>query len=244
MTLNGKIILVTGGANGIGAATARECAARGATVLIADRDQANGSAVAAEIGAPFFPVDVTDERSVQALFAQIAARYHKLNVVLHTAGILKGAFVPLQDFSAATWHQVLDVNTFGSFLCAKHALPLLTAAGGGVLVLVSSMAAIVTSSSYAYGASKAALNNLGNALATNLAPANIRVNVVSPGGIDTEMKRSVIAAELEKKGKSLETDFAQAVSDSGLGAPEGVARVLAWLASDEADYVRGVVYTR
>jgi NAD(P)-dependent dehydrogenase (short-subunit alcohol dehydrogenase family) len=139
---------------------------------------------------------------------------------------------------------VLDVNTFGSFLCAKHAVPLLTAAGGGVLVLVSSMAAIGVSSSYAYGASKAALNNLGNALMTNLAPLNIRVNTVAPGGIDTEMKRSVIAAELALKGKSIDTDLADSVHASGLGNPEGVAKVLAWLASDDADYVRGLLYTR
>jgi len=122
--------------------------------------------------------------------------------------------------------------------------PLLTAAGGGVLVLVSSMAGVGVSSSYAYGASKAALNNLGNALAANLAPANIRVNVVAPGGIDTSMKRSVIAADLERQGKTAEADMAQAVSQSGLGDPAGVARVLAWLASDDADYVRGLLYTR
>ena len=244
MTLNGKIILVNGGANGIGAATAIECAARGATVIVADRDEVNGASTAAKLGSPFIPVDVTDEPSVQAMYAQIAARYGRLHVVLHTAGILKGAFVPLQDFAAATWHQVLDVNTFGSFLCAKHAVPLLTAAGGGVLVLVSSMAAIGVSSSYAYGASKAALNNLGNALMTNLAPLNIRVNTLAPGGIDTGMKRSVIAAELAQKGKSIETDLADSVQASGLGNPEGVAKVLAWLASDDADYVRGLLYTR
>jgi len=244
MTLNGKIILVSGGANGIGAATALECAARGATVIVADHDAANGAAVAAQIGAPFIAVDVTDETSVQALFAQVAAQFGRLNVVLHTAGILKGAYVPLQDFTTATWHQVLDVNTLGSFLCAKHAVPLLTAAGGGVLVLVSSVAAVAVSSSYAYGASKAALNNLGNALATNLAAANIRVNTVAPGGIDTAMKRGVIAAELEKQGKSIDTDLADAVHASGLGDPAGVAKVLAWLASDDADYVRGLVYTR
>ncbi len=244
MTLTGKIILVNGGANGIGAATAQECAARGATVIVADRDEANGAAMAAKLNAPFFAVDVTDEASVQAMYAQIAARYGKLNVVLHTAGILKGAYVPLEDFSAATWHQVVDVNSLGSFLCAKHAVPLLTAAGGGVLVLVSSMAGVGVSSSYAYGASKAALNNLGNALAANLAPANIRVNVVAPGNIDTSMKRSVIAADLERQGKTDAAELAQAVSAFGLGQAAGVARVLAWLASDDADYVRGLLYTR
>ena len=241
--LNGKIILVTGGANGIGAAAARECATRGATVVVADRDAAAGSVTAAALGAPFIPVDVTDEDSVKALYAEVTARYGRLNVLLHTAGILKGAFVPLEDFTTALWHQVLDVNTLGSLLCAKHAVPLLTAAGGGVIVLVSSVAAVGVSSSYAYGASKAALNNLGNALTTNLAPAGIRVNTLAPGGINTAMKRAVIAAELEKKGLP-ESASAQAANAQGLGEPEGVGKVLAWLASDDADYVRGLVTTR
>src|SRR5690349_12416083 len=112
MTLKDKIILVTGGGNGIGAATARECAAQGATVIVADRDAANGAAVAAQFGGQFIAVDVTDEASMQALYTQIAEKHGKLNAVLHTAGILKGAYVQLTDFSSETWHQVLDVNTF------------------------------------------------------------------------------------------------------------------------------------
>jgi 3(or 17)beta-hydroxysteroid dehydrogenase len=97
MTLNGKIILVNGGANGIGAATAGECAARGATVIVADRDEANGAATAAKIGSQFIAVDVTDEASAGPVRAD-CARYGQLNVVLHTAGILSSvcAAGPLQ----------------------------------------------------------------------------------------------------------------------------------------------------
>jgi NAD(P)-dependent dehydrogenase (short-subunit alcohol dehydrogenase family) len=242
MILKDKVILVTGGANGIGAATALECAERGAQVVVADRDAARGTPLAAQCQGLFVPVDVTDERSVQGLYAQIAARFAKLDVLLHCAGVLRGAYVPLEDFTVELWRQVLDVNALGSLLCAKHAVPLMTAAGKGVMVLVTSAAATGVSSSYAYGASKAALSNLGGSLASRLADAHIRVNQVSPGGIDTEMKRSVIAAELERQGG--QGDLAQAVLESHLGEPRGVARVLAWLASDEADYVRGVVTTR
>ena len=242
MTLKDKIILITGGANGIGAATALECAARGAGVIVADRDEHGGARVAAACGGWFVPVDVADEPSVQAMYARLGERHGRLNVLLHAAGILKGAYVPLQDFSVETWRQVLEVNALGSFLCAKHAVPLMQAAGSGVIVLVTSGAAQGVSSSFAYGASKAAINNLGNTLSAGLAAANIRVNLVSPGGIDTDMKRSVIAADLERQGKL--ADLEQAVQASGLGSARGVARVLAWLASDEADYVRGVVSTR
>jgi 3-oxoacyl-[acyl-carrier protein] reductase len=109
-----------------------------------------------------------------------------------------------------------------------------------VIILVSSGAAVGGSSSVAYGASKGGVNSLGITLAAKLAPENIRVNVVMPGNIDTGMKRSVIAAEAEKSGKSLE----DAVAASKLGVPEGVAQVLAWLVSDDADYVRGMITTR
>jgi NAD(P)-dependent dehydrogenase (short-subunit alcohol dehydrogenase family) len=111
-----------------------------------------------------------------------------------------------------------------------------------VIVLVSSGAATHGSSSFAYGTSKGGVNSLAVVLANALAPKNIRVNVVSPGNIDTGMKRSVIAAERERAGRK--ADIEGAVANAGLGSPSGVARVLAWLASDDADYVRGSVTTR
>jgi NAD(P)-dependent dehydrogenase (short-subunit alcohol dehydrogenase family) len=156
--------------------------------------------------------------------------------------VLLGAYVPLDDFSAESFRRVLQINTTGSFMSAKYAAPLMRKAGKGVVVLVSSGAATGGSSSYAYGASKGGVHSLGIVLANALAIDNIRVNVLAPGNIDTPMKRSVIAADVQRKGRpeSLES----AVADSNLGTPQGVARVLAWLASDDADYVRGVISTR
>lgn len=238
--LTRKVILVVGGAAGIGRATAELCAARGATVVVADRDAIAGAAVAAAVGGLFVPVDVTDAASVQASMAAIAAKYGRLDALIQAAGILKGAYTPVDEFPLETWQAVLDVNVTGSFLCAKHATPLLKKAGGGVIVLISSGAAVGGSSSVAYGASKGGVNGLGITLAQKLAPEGIRVNVVMPGNIDTGMKRSVIAAEAEKSGKPLE----DAVAASRLGAPEGVAKILAWLVSDDADYVRGMISTR
>jgi 3alpha(or 20beta)-hydroxysteroid dehydrogenase len=242
MTLTDKLLLIVGGANGIGAAAAKECAARGARVIVADRDVTRGAAAAAACGGVFLPVDVTKEESVRALFVHVAEQGGPLRGLLYTAGILTGAFVPLAEFPASTMQAVWEVNTLGAFLCAQSAAPLLKVAGGGVMVIVSSVAAHGVSSSYAYGASKAALNNLGLALAERLAADGIRVNVVEPGGIDTEMKRAAIAADLARQGRAAE--FEQVVRLSGLGDPRGVARVLAWLVSDDADYVRGVVQTR
>jgi NAD(P)-dependent dehydrogenase (short-subunit alcohol dehydrogenase family) len=101
---------------------------------------------------------------------------------------------------------------------------------------------IVPSSSLAYGASKGGVNGLGMTLAARLAPRGIRVNVVCPGNIVTGMKLSVVAAEAERAGKSVEEALARAREE--MGSPEGVARVLAFLVSDEADYVRGAIFTQ
>lgn len=242
MDLKSKIILVIGGAAGIGRATVELCAERGAAVIVADLDEANGQQVAQSVQARFIPVDVANEDSVKALYARIAADYGRLDVLLHCAGILLGAYVPLDDFTGATFHKVLEINTLGSFLSAKYAAPLLRQAGKGTIVLVSSVAATGGSSSFAYGASKGGVHSLGIVLANALAGDNIRVNVLAPGNIDTQMKRSVIAADVQRKGQA--EQFEKAVAESKLGTPQGMARVLAWLASDEADYVRGVIATR
>jgi NAD(P)-dependent dehydrogenase (short-subunit alcohol dehydrogenase family) len=242
MELKSKIILVVGGGSGIGRATVALCAQRGAAVIVADKDEAAGQAAASAAGGVFIAVDVSNEDSVRALYARIAADYARLDVVLHTAGILLGAHVPLDEFTSDTYRKVWEINTLGTFLSAKYAAPLLRRSSRGVLVLVSSGAATGGSSSFAYGASKGGVHNLGITLSAALAADNIRVNVLSPGNIDTAMKRSVIEAEVTRKGQP--EKFEQAVADSKLGTPEGMAKVLAWLASDDADYVRGVVTTR
>lgn len=238
--LHHKIVLIVGGASGIGGATARLCHADGAAVIIADRDAIRGEASAQALGAPFFTVDVTDEASVSALYTQIDARFGRIDALIHTAGILRGAYVPIEEFTLEMWRSVIDVNVTGTFLSSKYAVPLLKKAGRGVIVLTSSIAAIRYSSSYAYGASKGGVNGLGLTLEQKLAPDNIRVNVVMPGSIDTDMKRSVIAQEAQRDGETLET----ALTKYELGDPAGVGKILAWLVSDDADYMRGMLMTR
>ena len=242
MDLNGKIVLVVGGATGIGRATAELCAQRGARVIVADRDETVGTESAQACGGTFLPVNVTDEESVRAMIAAVEQTHGRLDALVHTAGVLKGAFVPLEEFSLETFRMVLDVNTTGSFLCAREAAKLMKKAGKGVIILLSSGAATGGSSSFAYGTSKGGVNSLGIVLSNALTPLNIRVNVVAPGNIDTPMKRSVIAADVERRGKPEEME--KAVVDSRLGTPEGMARLLAFLVSDDADYVRGLISTR
>jgi NAD(P)-dependent dehydrogenase (short-subunit alcohol dehydrogenase family) len=240
MKLEGKAILVVGGAQGIGRATARLCAQRGARVAIADKDETEGLKAAADAGGLFIRVDIADESSVREMAQSIERNFHALDVLMVTAGILMGAHVPLEEFDTEVFQKVVDVNLIGGFLCVKHTVPLLRKSGHGVVILTSSVAAVIGSSSYAYGSSKGGVNGLAATLSTRLQPEGIRVNVLSPGDIDTQMKRSAIAADANRRGISYDA----AAAGISLGEPEGVARVLAWLASDEAAYVRGTVFTR
>src|SRR5205807_1073319 len=127
------------------------------------------------IQAPFVKVNVADEASVKAMFAWIAEQYDHLDVLIQTAGVLKGAYVPVEEFTLETFQSVVDINATGSFLCAKYAVPLIKKAGRGVIILVSSVAATGVSSSVAYGTSKGSVSSLGVTLAHKLAPDHIRV---------------------------------------------------------------------
>ena len=248
MTLEGKTILIIGGATGIGKATVELCAQRGARVIVADFNEAEGKATAEAAKGTFHSVNVTDEASVKSLFAAIADQYGKIDALVQTAGILKGAYTAIEDFDIDVYRQVIEVNTIGSFLCAKHATPLLKKSGadGGkpAIVLISSGAAHGGSSSYAYGTSKGGVSSLGITMAQKLAPQGIRVNVVCPGNITTAMKLSVIEQEALSKGQDPQEAIKEFGRTQGLGEPMGVAKLLAFLVSDDADYVRGSINTR
>ena len=240
MHLTGKVIAIIGGATGIGKATAELCAQRGASVVIADIEEAQGLQTAGALNVPFFKLDVTNEADVKRVFAAIGDKYGRLDVLIPTAGVLLGPFVEIEDFAAEMFRRVYDINVVGSFLCAKYAVPLMKKSGGGVIVFVSSGAATGVSSSYAYGSSKGGVLSLSGTSAGKLAKYNIRVNTLLPGNIATNMKLSVIEQEARDHGITLQ----ERLKEYTLGEPAGMAKVLAWLASDDADYVRGSIVTR
>ena len=242
MELTGKTILVVGGATGIGRATAQLCAKRGARVIVADFNTSDGAETARAIGCEFVQVDVSDEASVAAMCAAVARNNDKLDGLIQTAGVLKGAYVSIDDFDVATFRKVIDVNTVGSFMCVKYAAPLLRKGVKPAVVLLSSVAASGVSSSYAYGTSKGGVSALGITMAGKLAEEGIRVNTVCPGGISTAMKLGVIEEDARLRGLDQKKVLEDARRE--LGDPEGVAKVLAFLVSDEADYVRGSMFTR
>ncbi len=243
--VRGKVILITGGAQGIGGATAELCAERGARVIIVDI-KPEGATLAATIrerggDATFHQVDVREADQVEDLFRTVAESHGGLDVLISAAGVLQGQFLQPEEFPLEVFERVMDINVKGTFLCTKYATPLLAAAEKGVMVLIASGAGVIGgSSSIAYGTSKGAVNGMGMVLASHLASRNIRVNVVCPGSLNTEMKRGVISKRAELDGHNAD----EMIDAAGLGEPMGVARLLAYLVSDDGEYVRRNMFTR
>lgn len=185
MALTGKIAVVTGAAQGIGRAIAQAFAGAGARVVVADIQEEKGRAVAGDVGGLFVRTDVSDSPSVQNLFAEVDRTYGRVDVLVNNAGI--GGFGSMfAEDAEARWHRVLGVNLTGAFLCARHAAPLMKAAGGGSIINISSTRAFQSEpDTEAYGASKAGLLGLTHALAVSLGRYGIRVNAICPGWIET-----------------------------------------------------------
>lgn len=244
-SLKDRVIIVTGGASGIGRATVEVCARRGGRVVLADLPQSQGAAIANSLTAEghtvrFIACDVANESDVENLLAA-TSELGRLNVLIACAGILQGATVPIDELETATFDRVLGVNARGMFLCAKHAVRAMGEAGGVILLLASGAGVTSGSSSYAYGTSKGAVHGLGLVMQGRMGYYPIRVNTVAPGSIATALKLQNVVDVGKAAGLSDEEIRRR---HAELGDPAGVARVLAFLASDEADYVRGTVFTR
>ncbi len=244
--LSGKVAIITGGARGIGGATAIQFAADGARVVIADIREVDATETLATIHAHggeavFVQTDVTDEEACANLAEHAVAAFGHVDCLVTCAGILQGAFVPLDDFPLETFERVQDVNVRGSFLTVKHCAPKIALTGGGVILCIASGAGVKGgSSSIAYGTSKAAVHGMVMVLESRLAPQNIRIHAICPGSIDTPMKRDNVRDGAIASGHDPEA----ALASAHLASPDGVAKVLAFLASDDADYVRGTIFTR
>ncbi len=248
LDLSGKIVLITGGSTGIGEATARLCVERGAAVVIADINQEAGERSAAALReqggqADFVQTDVRDAEQVRALIDFVQHTHSRLDKMVCAAGVLRGPWQQPEELALEDFELTMDVNVKGAFLCAKYATPLLAASDSAVVVVVASGAGVIgPSSSLAYGASKGGANGFSMTLASHLASRNIRVNTLCPGNIVTPMKLSVDIAAAERGGTSVEEALQRAYQNYGV--PEGVARVIGFMLSDEADYLRGALFTR
>jgi NAD(P)-dependent dehydrogenase (short-subunit alcohol dehydrogenase family) len=225
-----KRALVTGAASGIGEATARLLHAEGAEVVLADVDAGRLESLAAELGdrAAAQVLDVRDE-------AQVAPAAAGVDVLVNVAGI--GSTQDAPGTPLELWEDVFAVNARGTFLCCKHAIPGMRERGGGAIVNVSSVAALVgLRNRAAYSASKGAVVALTRALAVDHVVDGIRVNAVCPGTVDSPWVRRLV----EEVGESL--DALRARQPMGrLGTTDEIAEAIAYLASDSAAFVTGSV---
>lgn len=227
LSLDGRVAIVTGASGGIGSSVVRHLLDAGARVVGVDLPEKPGVEQADTLAC-----DVSDPRSVEDLFAEFRRKYDRLDILVHCAGITRDSVLWKMDDSA--WSDVLRVNLDSAFLFLKRSVPVMRAGGGGSIVLVSSINAERGKFGQAnYAASKAGLIGLGRSAARETGKFGIRVNVVSPGYIDTAM-----TAALRDEFK------AQAVQESALGVmgqPEDVALAILFLVSPMSGHVTGQV---
>lgn len=236
MRLQDKVVVVTGGASGIGLATVERCLAEGAKVVIADIASSAGPARAAELDARhpghcmFVAVDVTSTEQVNRLVDETVARFGRLDGVFNNAGI--GGLSPAQDYADEDFLRIIDINLNGVFRVARAALKPMYAQGSGSIVNCASILGVFGQShTAAYTAAKGGVVNLTRTLALEGAPHGVRVNAIGPGYIDTPLL------------KDLDPAMRQALISlhpvGRLGLPEEIANAALFLLSDEASFVTG-----
>ncbi len=241
MRLQDKVCLITGGAAGIGKATARRFAEEGAIVVICDVAEEAGRQVAAEIGGEFHKVDITDRQAVQAWVDEVVARHGRVDVLVNNAGVLRdGLFVRVKEgelvsqMSEADFDFVINVNLKGTFNCAQAVAPYMIKGGGGVILNATSIVGLDGNFGQTnYVASKAGVIGMTKVWARELGRHNIRVNAIAPGFTLTEMVRQMPEKILD--GMVSRTPLRR------MGEPRDIANAYLFLASDEASFISGVV---
>lgn len=234
--LTGKVALITGAAGGQGAAAARRFTEEGARVVVADVNDEAGKEFAAEIGAHYLHLDVSQEDEWMAGAEEVVATYGPPTVLVNNAGILH--FSMLTDTALADYMRVIQVNQVGCFLGMRTVAPLMVEAGGGSIVNVSSVEGLAaTPALTAYTASKFAVRGMTKVAALELARKGVRVNSVHPGAIETGLLPTALG------GQPVDLTYVgKRVPMKRVGQPPEIAELVLFLASDESSYCTGAEF--
>jgi NAD(P)-dependent dehydrogenase (short-subunit alcohol dehydrogenase family) len=244
--LNGKVAIVTGGANGIGRAIVQQFADNGASVVIADVEQGPAEQAAREVEAgggvcTALPADVTDGPAMERLAAETEARFGRIDILVNNAGINSNHRVPIHEYTLEDWNRIISVDLTGTFLTSRAVIPALLRAGHGSIVNVSSIAGVVPLRlQSAFVAAKAGVANLTRSMAAELGEQGLRVNCVAPG---STLTRGTEALFYGADGK-FNDKAASLISHIPLGRPgtsEEIAAAVLFLVAPEASYVTGVI---
>lgn len=232
--LSGRCAVITGGASGIGLATARRFAQEGANVVIGDIDPASGEKAAAEVGGLFVQVDVTDEAAVNHLFATAKKTYGSVDVAFNNAGIAPPDDASILDTGLEAWEKVQRVNLSSVYLCCRAAIPYMQEQGKGSIINTASFVALMgaATSQISYSASKGGVLSMTRELGVEFARQGIRINALCPGPVNTPLLKELFAKDPEKAARRLIH-----VPMGRFAEPEELAAAVAFLASDDSSFM-------
>lgn len=235
--LQDRVAIITGGAKGIGKATALKMAHEGALVIVLDILSEEASRVADELNslgakARAMTADVSKRNEVDQMVEQTLRQFGKVDILVNNAGIVRPA--PLEDVKEEDWDRVVSVNLKGTFFCTQAVLPTMKKNKYGKIVNIGSRASLGKSDRTVYAATKAGLIGVTRTWALELAPHNINVNYVGPGPIATELFKSV-----NPEGSEKTKAIISAIPLQRMGQPQDVANLISFLASDEASFITG-----
>ncbi len=232
--LEGRSAVITGGASGIGLATARRFAAEGAHVVIADVDPTAGLRAAEEVGGLFVKVDVTSEEEVKHLYATTSETYGRVDISFNNAGISPAADGSILETGIEAWRRVQEVNLTSVFYCCKYALPYMQAQGKGSIINTASFVAVLgaATSQISYSASKGGVLAMSRELGVEFARQGIRINALCPGPVNTPLLKELFATDPAKAARRLIH-----VPMGRFAEPEELAAAAAFLASDDSSFI-------
>jgi len=232
--LAGRVAVITGGASGIGLATAKRLAAEGAHVVIGDMDATAGPAAADLVGGLFVQVNVTDEEQVNHLFDEAARVYGSVDVAFNNAGISPPDDDSILDTDLDAWRRVQEVNLTSVYLCCKAALPYMLEQKRGSIINTASFVAVMgaATSQISYSASKGGVLSMSRELGVQFAREGVRVNALCPGPVNTPLLQELFAKDPERAARRLVH-----VPMGRFAEPDEIANAVLFLASDESSFI-------